>query len=430
MKCSGTTPCQQCSKKKTACVYALRKRRATQNAQSHPDERANATTSAQSSLPADFAPASYLPGPDTETTGNLISGNNAGDLHGARTGLTPSYRPDATDTLKDGDAVRYHADEALPLPLLDYSQAIFDTSDPPVDRSGQFGLEQSDATRSDPVSVGDHDIVDYESNWLPFDNGTLFEFDMEDIGLMDGPVDVQNFFDHDLSGYQIDLALQGSSLITAPEHSYPRDISLGSLHNTPSPCSEFGSSASGSNNLSPGVRKPRGSYYVDGEGARKSQMEVARSPQRCSKRGPPSPLEHSSTNPFHRLPQNSLCGSSQSPSNQAMEHPLVGPDVYQVLLSKTGIDATTAPSQDRPSTSEFHGISIEQLNSFASLYFENFDKLYPFLDRSLLGTTTWGWSLSLATAAIGARYSESEASMELSGKLHSVLHQLLSKDVS
>ncbi|KAJ4291287.1 hypothetical protein N0V88_006290 [Collariella sp. IMI 366227] len=44
----------------------------------------------------------------------------------------------------------------------------------------------------------------------------------------------------------------------------------------------------------------------------------------------------------------------------------------------------------------------DTLNYFIQLYFQYFHPVYPFLERSLLSIPVWGWSLCLATAAIGS----------------------------
>jgi hypothetical protein len=74
-------------------------------------------------------------------------------------------------------------------------------------------------------------------------------------------------------------------------------------------------------------------------------------------------------------------------------------------------------------------LAIETLDWFVRLYFENFNPVYPFLDRSLLSVPSWGCCITLATAAIGANYMASAEGAAGSDALHGLLHEILTHEV-
>ena len=74
-------------------------------------------------------------------------------------------------------------------------------------------------------------------------------------------------------------------------------------------------------------------------------------------------------------------------------------------------------------------LTRDTFNFLIRLYFDHFHPLYPFLDRSLLGIPVWGWSLVLATAAIGTRYLGLAELTRFGDDLCGALHELLIREV-
>ena len=74
-------------------------------------------------------------------------------------------------------------------------------------------------------------------------------------------------------------------------------------------------------------------------------------------------------------------------------------------------------------------LTRDTFNFLIRLYFHHFHPLYPFLDRSLLSIPVWGWSLVLATAAIGTRYLGLAELTRFGDDLCGALHELLIREV-
>ena len=71
----------------------------------------------------------------------------------------------------------------------------------------------------------------------------------------------------------------------------------------------------------------------------------------------------------------------------------------------------------------------DTFNYLTRLYFDHFHPVYPFLDRSLLCIPVWGWSLCLATAAIGTRYLGLAELTRFGDDLCGAIHELLLREV-
>ncbi|KAF5965931.1 transcription factor ZMS1 [Fusarium bulbicola] len=66
---------------------------------------------------------------------------------------------------------------------------------------------------------------------------------------------------------------------------------------------------------------------------------------------------------------------------------------------------------------------------FISLYFEHFHPVNPFVNRSHLSIPLWGWSLCLATAAIGSKYFGSEEVNRFGDCLYCILHEVMTREL-
>ncbi|CAG9988252.1 unnamed protein product [Clonostachys byssicola] len=70
-------------------------------------------------------------------------------------------------------------------------------------------------------------------------------------------------------------------------------------------------------------------------------------------------------------------------------------------------------------------LNKSSLSLFVKSYFESFHEIYSFIDWSFLSMPVWGWSLTLAVAATGARYLGLTPLTQLSEELCHALHNLL-----
>ncbi|KAI0007892.1 hypothetical protein F4779DRAFT_642497 [Xylariaceae sp. FL0662B] len=70
----------------------------------------------------------------------------------------------------------------------------------------------------------------------------------------------------------------------------------------------------------------------------------------------------------------------------------------------------------------------DTLKLFINMYFRTFHRMYPFLDQSLLCIPVWGWTLCVATAAIGARYLYIPEVTTFSDCLCSILYDVLTQE--
>lgn len=68
-------------------------------------------------------------------------------------------------------------------------------------------------------------------------------------------------------------------------------------------------------------------------------------------------------------------------------------------------------------------LNKSSLSLFLKSYFKSFHEIYPFIDWSFLSMPVWGWSLTVAVAATGARYLGLSPLTQLSEELCHVLHK-------
>lgn len=102
---------------------------------------------------------------------------------------------------------------------------------------------------------------------------------------------------------------------------------------------------------------------------------------------------------------------------------------YNEILSKIVAPSSTGVSILYPFSNDRFP-SLGTLKYLIQLYFKNFHPIYPFLNEWMIGIPGWGWSMTLATAAIGAQYMNSSISHTSSSALHGLLYSVLVQDVS
>ncbi|KIX00577.1 uncharacterized protein Z518_09642 [Rhinocladiella mackenziei CBS 650.93] len=261
------------------------------------------------------------------------------------------------------------------------------------------------------------ELSSYMTNWLPFDSAAYPDFDMSDVTMAD------SLFAHqDQSG---SLCQQDQRNLSDEE---------GSNNESPSHHQQASVSGTDQEQL---LRRPdrfpqssRRQYYVDGAGARDSRInKTGHLPRSISHASQSSPGRLSTVETTS--PDSSLEGGHKDHGPLTPLSPALGTfittEVYQELVAKASpmLEARLHAGFD----SNLVGIPlIEDMASLIGLYFERFHKVFPFLDPSLLSAPLWGWCLCLATAAIGAYYSENRYSNASSDALIRLLHQLLTRE--
>lgn len=170
--------------------------------------------------------------------------------------------------------------------------------------------------------------------------------------------------------------------------------------------------------------------YVDGAGSRSTHIERSKPRRRSSATTSKTP-SHDST--FSQNTQNNslhtiLDDQVQQIRQQKKIQLSITLQTYKEIILKLENVFSWFSHTLHPFTSDRFP-SIETLDWFVRLYFENFNPVYPFLDRSLLSVPSWGCCITLATAAIGANYMASAEGAACSDALHGLLHEILTHEV-
>jgi hypothetical protein len=74
--------------------------------------------------------------------------------------------------------------------------------------------------------------------------------------------------------------------------------------------------------------------------------------------------------------------------------------------------------------------SFKMIYTFVQLYFEYFDRYYPFVHPHMMNNDHTSWILLLAIATIGARYSAIDFAEQYAGDFQDLLSQAISQNVS
>lgn len=172
--------------------------------------------------------------------------------------------------------------------------------------------------------------------------------------------------------------------------------------------------------------------YVAGAGARSTRIDRARRARRKSPRSTNASLDES---PLSHSEASSIFYLHESMDEHALHadfdgsNPSVTQQEYSEILSKIVALPSTSVSILHPFSSDRFP-SLRTLSYLIHLYFKNFHPVYPFLNEWMIGVPGWGWSMTLATAAIGAQYMNSSISHASSNALHGLLYSALMQDVS
>lgn len=163
-------------------------------------------------------------------------------------------------------------------------------------------------------------------------------------------------------------------------------------------------------------------FYVDNTGARASVQQLRRRRKLASRR----PADVNSPSQIILRSNQTLPTATQPvlEKQMAISNCWVPADVYSELLRNVS-------KSDRGTASLASFPSLEHLNMFCQLYFENFHPGFPFIRKQLFGSDKDDWLLALAVATTGARYSNMNTSEIVVFKqvLHISLRRTLECDI-
>lgn len=170
-------------------------------------------------------------------------------------------------------------------------------------------------------------------------------------------------------------------------------------------------------------------YYLDGAGARDPYTKDAKSARSGARK-------------VARFPSNDFvlsisgAGATYHDSLDEMVQRLtLSPDIQSLVSSETytelrlKVDSSgNSPVQVHEKFSAEHP-SINTICWLIGIYFKRFHSVFPFIDKFHLNIPSLGWSISLATAAIGARYVDYSEAEACADSLSMLLHRLLTWEV-
>ncbi|KAL2670289.1 hypothetical protein Neosp_014756 [[Neocosmospora] mangrovei] len=368
VKCSGGTPCKHCATRNLDCVYLPRKRRRIQYGKDHRPQVQNP--------------------PSFENLGGSASQSPVPDL--------------------EGDSSRNQG-----------AAGVFDEAMSPLASENDICQLPTIAQSPEPSLA---------TNWLPFDISMDVDLMLpspENIlpaHSLKVPIrpasaaeecETGTIADLEESQGGVSFVLQQQDCVSALISSMGSDMhSYADYSNSPR-LSVSPSSAQQAN------------LYVDGAGFRSSQAERCIR-ERQGKYGTKSAYgDGSGENSWQAVFSSKVHAMEQHPDLRYD----IPEDIFEEILSRL------CPSTGEPLLSEeffANKTVLLKRSAFSVLlkqYFTNFHKLYPFVDHSFLCIPIWGWSLTLAVAAIGTRYMGLAKLTSHGEELCAVLHELLLKQV-
>ncbi|KAH6974520.1 hypothetical protein BKA56DRAFT_675945 [Ilyonectria sp. MPI-CAGE-AT-0026] len=392
IKCLGGTPCNHCAARSLDCVYLPRKRKRTQYKQdqepSLDDQKSPvnpASDTGQSPVPNDLGGmVTTWASPSNQQDGPSHNLSNAGafDESGSQMALEP-------ETLQDQTSQNFAGE----LPVM----------------SPQW-LERSMAT-----------------NWLPFDVSLNGDFILpspenmlptypSEVPRLSGTVleDPATETLNEPQGSQdgVDFVLQ-QDCVSALINSMGGSLQgYADGPNSPHPSSTHSSTQ-------------QNILYADGAGFRSSQADRCIRERQETYTTPSSSGDHSEGNSWLTVFSNKVHGIEQHPDPQFD----IPEDIFQEILSRLRPSSGEQLLSKEFLANEAFLLNKSAFSLFLKLYFNNFHKLYPFVDRSFLCIPIWGWSLTLAVAAIGTRYLGLTKLTSHGEELCAVLHELLLKQL-
>ncbi|KAF5543768.1 transcription factor ZMS1 [Fusarium phyllophilum] len=374
IKCSGGTPCTYCAVKNFVCSYLPRKRRGRQIVLSSSEEQGSADGRAASTV---ATPGTALDWLETSTY---------------QQGMMPVIQVQ-TDTIQSD---RITSND---------SQSSSANSHPRREPEGPTSI------------VGDiPDTYSLPTNWLPFDdvplNNTLLHSldDVPGVASATAPqsLETQASFPtlpdiHEQSLQQDQVSALIASMASNNQRKTQSDIS----EDPALPCT-------------------KATHYSDGAGFRESRAERYMRQRRAAyaEDHGPSPGQQVHISWISDLDAKVAAASKRIGASSDV------PDtIFEELVSRLDSHATSSYILADFAAHKESLLTKSTFQLFISLYFENFHPVNPFVDRSHLSIPLWGWSLCLATAAIGSKYFGSEEVNRFGDCLCCILHELMAREL-
>lgn len=432
-KCSGNDPCQNCAKKGSDCLYVGRKRKRTLQHSPHDQTvpqymlpASEATVGRTDRSQRDFEDLTIdMPSTISREFDNMV--DSAGeDGHGVNW-AAPASHQDAFDSPPTSTHANILQNDML---------SSFITSGPRWIGPSIFNYSGTVEGEIMPINEAIFDASGSWTNWLPCDQIPRFSYE---------PVSV--VAPESTSASQCHQWNQASpqppqSPQVARSQTFQLPNPRGSSHMEGLEPAQLEHSArtmpsvpvgDSHRRRHPSQSGSKRNLYVAGAGARSTQIDRARRERRKSLKSSnassdESPQSHSEASSAFHLHE-SMDVHTLHANFDATGPSLVTQQDYNEILSKIEVLWSNGVSILHPFSNN-HFPSLRTLSYLIHLYFENFHPVYPFLNKWMLGVPGWGCCMTLATAAIGARYMSSSISHASSNALHGLLYNVLVQDVS
>lgn len=264
------------------------------------------------------------------------------------------------------------------------------------------------------------------TNWLPFDNASLGDL------LFPSPDYLDPSYDPQMHGTpRSPLHEDGEEAQNQPDNPHASDDS--NLQQTHISALINSMTSSGLKKINfPGNAETantpdqQASFYADGVGYRESRAERCIR-ERLAVYNNQTSLEHGYRG--HQPWRDKLLMRLKAAEKDLDTQPEIPDAIFKEVISRI-----CPPNGRTPLPEQFladQDILLEKmtLRLLIMLYFKHFHPVNPFVDRSHLCIPIWGWSLCLATAAIGARFLGIDQITLYGDDLCAILHELLLKEV-
>ncbi|RKL08604.1 hypothetical protein BFJ68_g9398 [Fusarium oxysporum] len=387
IKCSGGTPCTHCAVKKFVCSYLPRKRR----------ERQIMVSTSEGQGSAGGRTASTVQSPGTVTT----------------PGATLDWLETSTRQQNVTSVVRVQTN------LVQNDQ--FTTND------GQSSSVDSHLRREPerPTSiVGDiPDTYSLPTNWLPFDDVPLNSSLLHSLNSMPrlaSEVDDASAIAPQSLETQTPFPILPGIHEQTLQHDHVSALIASMASNKPRKTQSSGIS---DNSALPSTQA---THYSDGAGFRESRAERHMRQRRAAyaEDHGPSPGHQVHTSWLGDLIAKVAVASTSTEASSDVPE-----SIFVELMSRLDSHATSSHILTDFAAYKESLLAKSTFQLFISLYFEHFHPVNPFVDRSHLSIPLWGWSLCLATAAIGSKYFGSEEVNRFGDCLCCILHELMAREL-
>ncbi|KAF5720056.1 transcription factor ZMS1 [Fusarium mundagurra] len=166
----------------------------------------------------------------------------------------------------------------------------------------------------------------------------------------------------------------------------------------------------------------KATHYSDGAGFRESRAERYMRQRRAA-----YAEEHGSSpgQQVHTSWISDLYARVEAASKRVGAPSDIPDSIFEELMSRLDSHATSSHILADFAAQKESLMVKSTFQLFISLYFEHFHPVNPFVDRSHLSMPFWGWSLCLATAAIGSKYFGSEEVNRFGDCLCCIVHELM-----